>query len=107
MYGADWDGPDSDQLSRLFQIFRANVHAMMRYEPERYAGRITFFRAGDRRADAPEDPIDEWKSLASDGVEVHLAPGTHHTMLKEPAVLVLADWIKVCLNNARMEATKT
>jgi len=106
LYGADWDGPDSDQLSRLFQVFRANVHAMMSYEPKRYAGRITFFRASDRRADAPEDPIDEWKSLAADGVEVHLAPGTHHTMLKEPAVLVLADWIKVCVNNARMEATK-
>jgi pimeloyl-ACP methyl ester carboxylesterase len=38
LYGADWDGPDSDQLSRLFQVFRANVHAMMSYEPKRYAG---------------------------------------------------------------------
>ncbi len=89
---------DSDQLNRFFQVFRTNVHAMMGYQPQRYPGRITFFRANDELADISYDPIEDWRTLATDGVEVHVVPGDHYTMLREPAVLVTAEWLKVCLN---------
>ena len=96
--GAEEVQLESEQFDRLFQVFRANVQAMMRYQPQRYPGRITFFRPSDRMAEVSIDPLDEWRNLAGDGVEVHVVPGDHYTMLKEPAVLVLADWLKVCLN---------
>jgi amino acid adenylation domain-containing protein len=98
MNGSEGAGLDSDHLNRLFQVFRGNAHATVHYEPQPYEGRITYFRASDRLSEYPIDPIDEWRNLAGDGVEVHVAPGNHYTMLKEPAVLVLADWLKVCLN---------
>jgi thioesterase domain-containing protein len=98
MNGSEGAGLESDHLNRLFQVFRGNAHATVHYEPQPYEGRITYFRASDRLSEYPIDPIDEWRNLAGDGVEVHVAPGNHYTMLKEPAVLVLADWLKVCLN---------
>ena len=104
LYGPD--SLDSNQLDRLFQVFRANAQAMLRYEPQRYEGRMTLFRAGDRLYELSLDPIEEWRNLAGDGVEVHVVPGNHYTMLKEPAVLVLADWLKVCLNLGHQKAQK-
>ena len=107
MNGSEGAGLESDHLDRLFHVFRGNAHATVHYEPQPYEGRITYFRASDRLSEYPIDPIDEWRNLAGDGVEVHVAPGNHYTMLKEPAVLVLADWLKVCLNLTRkVEAAK-
>jgi len=104
MNGSEQPAVNSEQLSRLFQVFRTNVHATMRYRPQRYPGRLTFFRATSRLADNSYDPIEEWRSLATEGVEVHMVPGNHYTMLKESAVEVLADWVKVCLNITRAVA---
>ena len=98
LYGLGGPAFDADQLNRLFQVFRANVHALMDYQPQRYPGRITFFRANDRLAEVAYDPIEDWQNWAADGVEVHIVPGDHYTMLREPAVLVTAEWLKVCLN---------
>jgi amino acid adenylation domain-containing protein len=98
LHGTAGVGLDSDQLGRLFQVFRGNAHATVSYQPQRYPGRITFFRPSDRLSETAYDPIEEWRNLAGDGVEVHVVPGNHYTILKEPAVLVLADWLKVCLN---------
>ncbi|HET7288458.1 MAG TPA: alpha/beta fold hydrolase, partial [Pyrinomonadaceae bacterium] len=98
MNGSEGAGLESDHLDRLFKVFRANAQATVHYQPQPYEGRITYFRASDRISEYPIDPIDEWRNLAGDGVEVHVAPGNHYTMLKEPAVLVLADWLRVCLN---------
>jgi thioesterase domain-containing protein len=107
MNGSEGAGLELDHLDRLFQVFRANAEATVRYEPQPYEGRITYFRAADRISEYPVDPIDEWRNLAADGVELHVAPGNHYTMLKEPAVLVLADWLKVCLKlTRRVEAAK-
>jgi amino acid adenylation domain-containing protein len=92
--------PDLDlkQLSQLFQVFQMNVYAMLRYEPQRYPGRITFFRASEQLADISQDPAKDWRNLAADGVEVHVVPGNHYTMLREPLVQVMAEWLKVCLD---------
>ncbi len=83
------------QLGRLFEVFRTNVRAMLSYKPQLYPGRITFFRASEQIADV--DPARDWRNLAADGVEVHVVPGDHYTMLQEPAVLVMAEWLKVCI----------
>jgi thioesterase domain-containing protein len=93
MHGAGRNGLDASELDHLFRIFRANVHATLSYELQPYPGRITFFRASDRPNEVPVDPLDEWRSLARDGVEVHVVPGNHYTMLKEPAVSILAEKI--------------
>jgi len=97
MYGTEPDA-GSEQFTRLYGVFRANVDAMMSYEPQSYPGRITFFRASTSLGGSPYDPAPDWRLLAGGGVEVHMVPGNHYSMLREPSVLVLADWLKVCLN---------
>jgi thioesterase domain-containing protein len=89
---------DSEEFSRLYQVFCANIDAMMNYEPKSYPGRITFLRASERLGGPRYDPAQDWRLLAADGVDVHMMPGNHYSILKEPAVLALADRLKVCLN---------
>jgi thioesterase domain-containing protein/acyl carrier protein len=97
-----WAPPDLnlEQLCRLFEVFRTNIRAMLCYEPHRYPGRITLFRASEQITDNCIDPAMEWRNLAADGVEVHVVPGDHYTMLREPAVQVMAEWLKVCIELA-------
>jgi thioesterase domain-containing protein len=91
------------QLRRLFEVFRANVRAMLSYEPQLYPGRITFFRASEQIADV--DPAHAWRNLAADGVEVHVVPGDHYTMLREPSVQVMAEGLKVCIELSATDYT--
>jgi amino acid adenylation domain-containing protein len=108
LYGLEQSDSDSDQLKRLFQIFSMNVRAMMRYELKRYTGRITYFRASSRlAAELPCDPIEEWRTLAAQGVEVHMIPGNHYTMLTEPSVQVMADWLRTCLSHKEARKAQT
>ena len=85
------------QLTRLFEVFRTNVGALVSYKPQFYPGRITFFRASEQIADISTDPANAWRNMTGDGVEVHVVPGDHYTMLREPAVQVMAEWLKVCI----------
>ena len=79
-----------------FEIFRTNVRALLSYKPQFYPGRITFFRASEQIADIA-DPVKDWRNVAAEGVEVHVVPGDHYTMLREPAVQIMAEWLKVCI----------
>ncbi len=99
---------DPDQFDRLFQVFQANVQAMIDYEPQTYPGRITFFKATNSLGGRAYDQAEDWRSVATDGVEVHMVPGNHYTILQEPSVLVLANWLKVCLSiNQKFEAASS
>ena len=86
------------QLTRLFEVFRTNVRALLSYKPQFYPGRITFFRASEQIADISADPVKDWRNVAAEGVEVHVVPGDHYTMLREPAVQIMAEWLKVCVD---------
>jgi thioesterase domain-containing protein len=86
------------QARRFLQTLRANVEASASYAPERYAGSVTLFRASER--DVPEAPQDEtlgWSSVAADGVELHMVPGNHFTMIAQPNVQALAEGLVTCL----------
>ncbi len=49
------------------------------------------------------DLVKDWRDLAADGVEIHVVPGDHYTMLREPAVQVMAEWLKVCIELSSSE----
>jgi thioesterase domain-containing protein len=88
-------------LSKYFEnAYAVNWFAASRYEPRPYPGSITLFRALSRattNARESQDDLD-WKSLASGGLEVHEFAGTHHNILREPNVQLLAQKITACLN---------
>jgi aspartate racemase len=69
------------------------------YQPQRYQGQITLFRAGGEGfGEGSQDLERGWGHVAAAGVEVHLVPGTHREMMSEPHVQKLAEQLRVCLD---------
>jgi thioesterase domain-containing protein len=87
------------EIHRLHRLADALHKARMSYKPEAYQGRVTclvyeeYFR-NNKKA------IDDWRDLAVGGLDVRLVPGNTFTMWREPHVRILADQLKVCLDEA-------
>lgn len=68
------------------------------YIPEHYAGKITLFRAEGALGDAGAESVSwGWSQVATEGVDVHLVPGGHGSMMSEPHVHVLVDKFRSAL----------
>jgi amino acid adenylation domain-containing protein len=78
------------QREVFLRVFRENASAMFAYAPKPYPGRLVFFHARERDAINPKHPELAWIPLATEGVEVHVVPGNHASMLQEPHVERLA-----------------
>ncbi|KYG06012.1 hypothetical protein BE21_37340, partial [Sorangium cellulosum] len=93
------------EARRIARLVRASVQALERYAPRFYPERITLFRASEQPAPpalegaqpALLDPTAGWRELSPHPVEVHEVPGTHHTMVREPHVRILASQLRRCL----------
>ena len=90
-------GMDLESAASLVELFRVHVQAVLSYRPEPYAGRVTFFRAAERRPADPPHPEVAWIGLAAEGAEVHVVPGNHGTMYLPPHVDALASRLRRCL----------
>jgi amino acid adenylation domain-containing protein len=96
---------DPASLRKHFEIYRGNVLAGLRYSPRPFAGRICLFRATERPAGAGEtDPELGWSDLARGGIEIYNVPGRHSRLLLRPAVQVVADRLRTCLDRAEVKA---
>ena len=83
---------------QIIRLFKTNMEAMWNYNPGIYPGKIIFFRAQDRRKKYdPVHPEYPWIELAALGIEIHTVSGTHITMNYDPHVQVIAEKLKVCL----------
>jgi aspartate racemase len=83
-------------------VERANKQAAREYVPQIYPGKVALFRAINQSA--PEgwsvDPKRGWGKLASGELEVYEVPGGHNSMFREPHVRMLAEKLRVSINNA-------
>jgi amino acid adenylation domain-containing protein len=82
-------GVEAGRIEHLFRVFVAHNRARDRYTPGVYDGRVTLYRAAGERPD--DDATLGWGRLALDGVDIREVPGTHFTVVREPAVVELAD----------------
>ncbi|HXQ69833.1 MAG TPA: thioesterase domain-containing protein, partial [Pyrinomonadaceae bacterium] len=105
------------EFRKLFDTFKINVDILRRYRPGEYQGRITFF--------CPEDDVDQflfrqdtqykewrsqnltvdtlvkgWEGLATEGIDVHVIPGDHFSIIREPHVQVLGAQLSKCIDEA-------
>ncbi|HEX8351278.1 MAG TPA: AMP-binding protein, partial [Pyrinomonadaceae bacterium] len=85
-------------VSRLWEVFEANLVAARDYRPGAYGGRVTVFKAGD--GVGGRDAAAEWGPLAAGGVEVLSVPGDHFSFVREPHVGALAGALTACLERA-------
>jgi non-ribosomal peptide synthetase component F/thioesterase domain-containing protein len=61
-----------------------------RYEPGRYAGRLTLFRSTHEPTGWLFDPLAGWGEFATGGVDLNLVEGNHFTMFQDPGAAQMA-----------------
>jgi len=89
------------QARPFIELCKADFRATQNYVLHRYPGRITLFTAGQELAGTSSDPTLGWSQWAAAGVEVHVVPGNHATMVYKPHVEVLAEKLRACLDQVQ------
>lgn len=85
----------------FIELCKADFRATRNYVLHHYPGRLTLFKAGQELAGTSSDPTLGWSEWAAGGVDVHVVPGNHATMVYKPHVEVLAEKLRACLDHAR------
>jgi thioesterase domain-containing protein len=94
----------------MVQALKANSLSLINYVPEQiYPGRITLLRASEtpperlasKFSEISQDSTWGWSEYSCEPVDIHFVPGNHITMMAEPHVQVLAERLKVCIEQAQ------
>jgi len=84
------------ELQGLFELYRANLEALLAYEPRTYAGKVTIFRST-----APDvDCARGWMPYAANR-DVFEIEGDHYSIINGPPVKLLAARLSELLNSER------
>lgn len=84
-------------LDDLKRLFHAHLSLASRYQVRPYPGRIDLFRPAEAPVTLSAREDRGWGRVA-DQVAVHTVPGQHHSMVKDPHVVVLARKLEACLH---------
>ncbi len=89
------------QVKRSLHNFKSRVEAARSYAPSVYPGKVTLFKADESqpwdRDYLASDPTWGWSGISSEPVELHRVPGSHETVIAEPAVIDLAAKLRECI----------
>ncbi|MDY7021880.1 MAG: thioesterase domain-containing protein, partial [Cyanobacteriota bacterium] len=75
-----------------------------KYEPKPYLGQITLFRSEETPPGYYRDSHLGWNNIAQDGVELHVIPGHHTSMMKSS---ILFKKMKTCLEKVAADFNKS
>ncbi|GIV95388.1 MAG: hypothetical protein KatS3mg057_0045 [Herpetosiphonaceae bacterium] len=113
---------DREQFLTILRVFSAHAQARIAYTPRPYDGRMAIFRAcnqivldqakynpfqlrlrriAGKLRPRPVDPFLGWGRLATGTIEAYDVPGHHMSIMNEPFVLTLAEWLEEALRRAR------
>jgi amino acid adenylation domain-containing protein len=88
-----------DSLARATRrVTSAHMSALLSYQPKPYVGKVVQVMCSDSSQRCYEDRRLAWSTLASEGLDLHLVPGNHLTMVEEPHVRVLAEKLQWLLD---------
>ncbi|HUY87151.1 MAG TPA: condensation domain-containing protein [Pirellulales bacterium] len=91
------DNPIQDQ--HVFQVFQANLNALLEYHPQPYPGKLTLFRADHGVTTLHQAPQLGWKPWV-DEVEEHVIAGEHVRLFDEPQIRTIAAGLEASLQRA-------
>jgi thioesterase domain-containing protein len=91
------DNPIQDQ--HVFQVFQANMNALLEYHPQRYPGKLTLFRANRGVTSLHRSPQLGWTPWVDD-VEEHVISGEHVHLFREPQIQTIAAALEASLERA-------
>jgi amino acid adenylation domain-containing protein len=94
-----WVLPPSVRSFYMQGIYRV---ALQEYSPQPFAGRAVYFRSLGRS----RRHVENWKSLMTDGLEVHEVLADHRTVIAREAAAVWAELLKVCIANAQRSVSE-
>jgi thioesterase domain-containing protein len=98
------DVEEALDVSRYPEAYRqrmaAGYAALKQYVPRHYRGRVTLFRARTQPLLGSHAPDMGWKRRAAGGVEIHIIPGDHDSIMLEPEVRVLGARLAEALDRA-------
>jgi aspartate racemase len=77
---------------------KVNLKAAATYCPKSYPGRITLLMCSDAPYRTYEDRRLAWHSVAEGGLEIHVVPGNHETMEREPNIQVIGNQLQGCFD---------
>jgi amino acid adenylation domain-containing protein len=107
---------EHSHVNNLYEVFIANVRAMHNYIPQVIPFRVTLLRAGNGVSGSPiqrskgkrsrdNRNLDlGWRRLAGKGLEIHVIPGDHFSIMREDHIEALAQQLRACLEAAQVEA---
>lgn len=89
-------GPQVPDELKSIASLETNIKIKKQHFPQPYSGKVTLFRAKDRKAEVGTeiDPYYGWREIAVGGLDIYDIPGDHLLMLQEPNVQVLAEKIQ-------------
>ncbi len=91
------DGDMANSARHVFDVFQADVQAIVEHRPRQFAGRITLIKAAEQAMDLAGDATLGWSSYAAGGIDIHVIPGDHVHMIREPSVRHVAACLRECL----------
>jgi amino acid adenylation domain-containing protein len=92
---------DEAQAQRLIKLFKSHLQAANSYQPQPYQGKVNLFLAEEGLALESEEATLGWGNLAQGGVDIHWIPGYHDTIVSKPNVEILAQKLRLCLDNQK------
>ena len=90
----------------LAKVISANISAEYNYVPKSYPGPLVLFWCSGWAFRAYQDTRLAWSEVAEGGLEVHVVPGNHITMMEPPNVEIVAAKLSKCLEKSRHSASK-
>jgi thioesterase domain-containing protein len=102
------EGLGYPEVRRYMRFLRANLRAGRRYEAVAGPHRITLFRTqqGLAGGGAGSVSIDAWAALAGGGLDLHEVPGHHLELCVPPAVEVVTQQLRACMDLASQSMEK-
>jgi thioesterase domain-containing protein len=90
-------GAGAAQAKAIYEVFQANVNAVLAYRPLPYEGRLTVLRASSQATPMHAHPTLGWGHWATGTIVVLDVPGDHATLFREPAIRALTRTLERCL----------
>lgn len=85
--------------AELLDIIDANFQAIRAYSIRPYAGNATLFRCQVQTLDYALSADLGWSELIAGNLEIFNIDSIHYGMLREPSIKVIAEKLKLCLEN--------
>ena len=90
-----------DEILTLTRVRRANLGALVGYDPPPYEGHLTYVRTAASDRAVPQDgAVEFWTRRALGGATVHRVGGSHGTILQQPFVADLAEKLTASIRAA-------